>query len=173
MWKGWQIRFIKTCAGLQTEYHHKHNLNHTKAHIYTTEQLTTWFATNSCLSHDLLLQKMILDWPKPWSLVSIVVGNAAPYSRYLPSTTPGYLAAAQAGITWPTGQLFTLLHGATSLSHHTAQLFSTNTFSANAFSLNVLSTFTATYSQSIVNTNNFFTYFYQRIQLSRKWHRIY
>ena len=43
-----------------------------------------------------------------------------------------------------------------------AQLFSSNTFSANAFSLNVSSTFTAIYSQSIVNTNNFFTYFYQR-----------
>ena len=40
-----------------------------------------------------------------------------------------------------------------------AQLFSTNSFSANAFSLNVLSTFTAIYSQSIVNTNNFFTFF--------------
>ena len=38
-----------------------------------------------------------------------------------------------------------------------AQLFSTN-----AFGLNVLSTFTAIYSQSIVNTNNIFTYFYQR-----------
>ena len=38
-------------------------------------------------------------------------------------------------------------------------------FSANAFSLNVLSTFTAIYSQSNVNTNNFFTYFYQRKQI--------
>ena len=44
-----------------------------------------------------------------------------------------------------------------------AQLFSTN-----AFSHDVLSTFTAIYSQSIVNTNNFFTYFYQRKQKSRK-----
>ena len=41
-------------------------------------------------------------------------------------------------------------------------------FSANAFSLNVLSTLTATYSQSIANTNNFFTYIYQRKQISRK-----
>ena len=40
-----------------------------------------------------------------------------------------------------------------------AQLFSTN-----AFSLNVLSTFTAIYSQSIVNTNNFFTYFIKEIK---------
>ena len=44
-----------------------------------------------------------------------------------------------------------------------AQLFSTN-----AVSLDVLSTFTVIYSQSIVNTNNFFTYFYQRKQISRK-----
>ena len=51
--------------------------------------------------------------------------------------------------------------------------FSTNAFSANAVSLNVLSTFTAIYSQSIVNTNNFFTYFYQRKQISPEWHRIY
>ena len=34
-------------------------------------------------------------------------------------------------------------------------------FSANTFSLNVLPSFTAIYSQSIINTNNFFTYFYQ------------
>ena len=34
--------------------------------------------------------------------------------------------------------------------------------------LNVLSTFTANYSQSIVSTNNFFTYFYQRKQISRE-----
>ena len=33
-----------------------------------------------------------------------------------------------------------------------AQLFSTSAFSAYAFSLNVLTTFTAIYSQSIVNT---------------------
>ena len=38
-----------------------------------------------------------------------------------------------------------------------AQLFRTNAFSANTFSLNVLPSFTAIYSQSIVNTNNFFT----------------
>ena len=44
-----------------------------------------------------------------------------------------------------------------------AQLFSTN-----AFSLNILTTFTAVYSQSIVNTNNFFKDFYQRKQLSRE-----
>ena len=49
-----------------------------------------------------------------------------------------------------------------------AQLFSTNAFSANTFSLNVLPCFTAIYSQSIVSTNNFFTYFYQRKQISRK-----
>ena len=49
-----------------------------------------------------------------------------------------------------------------------AQLFSTNTFS-----LNVLPSFTAIYSQTIVNTKNFFTYFYQRKQISRKLHRIY
>ena len=54
-----------------------------------------------------------------------------------------------------------------------AQLFSTNAFSANTFSLDVLSTFTSIYSQSIVNTNNFFTYFYQRKQISRKLDRIY
>ena len=53
-----------------------------------------------------------------------------------------------------------------------AQLFSTYAFNANKFSLNVLSTFTAIYSHSIVNTNNFFAYFYQRKQISRKWHRI-
>ena len=40
-----------------------------------------------------------------------------------------------------------------------AQLFSTNAFSANVVSLNAVSTYTAIYSQSIVNTNNFFTYF--------------
>ena len=50
-----------------------------------------------------------------------------------------------------------------------AQLFSTNAFSVNKFSLNVLSTSTAIYSQSIVNTNIFFTYFCQRKQTSRKW----
>ena len=55
----------------------------------------------------------------------------------------------------------------------TAQLFSTNAFSANTFSINVLPSFTAIYSQSIVNTNNFFTYFYQRKQISRKLHWIY
>ena len=49
-----------------------------------------------------------------------------------------------------------------------AQLFNTN-----AFSLNILSTFTAIHSQSIVNTNNFFTYFYQRKQISRKLRWIY
>ena len=38
------------------------------------------------------------------------------------------------------------------------QLLSTNAFSANTFNLNVLPSFTAIYSQSIVNTNNFFTY---------------
>ena len=47
-----------------------------------------------------------------------------------------------------------------------AQLFSTNALSANAFSLNVLITFTAIYSQSIVNTNNFFTYLNQRKPIS-------
>ena len=50
----------------------------------------------------------------------------------------------------------------------TAQLFSTNAFSTNTFSLNVLSSFTAIYSQSIMNTNNFFVYFYQRKQVSRE-----
>ena len=54
-----------------------------------------------------------------------------------------------------------------------AQLFSTNVFSANTFCLNILSTFTAIYLQSIVNTNNFSTGIYQRKQISRKWHRIY
>ena len=54
-----------------------------------------------------------------------------------------------------------------------AQLFDTNAFSANTFSLNVLRSFTATYSQSIVNTNNFYIYFYQRKQISRNWHRLY
>ena len=53
------------------------------------------------------------------------------------------------------------------------QLFNTNAFSANKFSLNVLTSFTAIYSQSIVNTNNFVSYFYQRRQISRKGHRIY
>ena len=53
------------------------------------------------------------------------------------------------------------------LNRPTAQLFSTNAFSAKAVGLNVLSTFTAIYSQSIVNTNNFFAYFYQRKQISR------
>ena len=43
-----------------------------------------------------------------------------------------------------------------------AQLFSINAFSANTICLNVLSTFTAIYSQSIVNTNNFFIYFYKK-----------
>ena len=49
-----------------------------------------------------------------------------------------------------------------------SQLFSTNAFSANTFSLNVLPSFTAIYSQSIVNTSNFITYFFQRKQISRK-----
>ena len=40
-----------------------------------------------------------------------------------------------------------------------AQLISTNAFSVNTFSLNVLSTFTAIYSQSIVNTNTFLKHF--------------
>ena len=53
------------------------------------------------------------------------------------------------------------------------QLFSTNTFSANTFSLNVLPSFTAIYSQSNVDKNNFFTYFYRRKQLSRKLYWIY
>ena len=44
-----------------------------------------------------------------------------------------------------------------------AQLFSTN-----AFSVNVLTTFTAIYSQSIVNTNNFFTDSYQIEQIPQK-----
>ena len=37
--------------------------------------------------------------------------------------------------------------------------FSAKAFSANAFSPNISSTFTANYSQSIVNTNIFFSYF--------------
>ena len=53
------------------------------------------------------------------------------------------------------------------------QLFSTNAFSANTFSLNILTYVTAIYSQSIVNTNNFLTYFYQRKPISGDWHRIY
>ena len=53
------------------------------------------------------------------------------------------------------------------------QLFRTNAFSANTVSLNILPFFTAIHSQSIVNTNNFFTCFYQRKHLSLKWHRIY
>ena len=53
-----------------------------------------------------------------------------------------------------------------------AQLYSTKTFSANAFSLNVLSTSTAIYSQSFVNTNKF-TYFFQRKQISRNRQQIY
>ena len=48
------------------------------------------------------------------------------------------------------------------LSVLSAQLLSTYAFSADTFSLNVLSTLIAIYSQSIVNTNNFFSYFYQR-----------
>ena len=40
--------------------------------------------------------------------------------------------------------------------YKSALLFSTNAFSANAFSLNVLSTFTAIYSQFIVNTKTSF-----------------
>ena len=40
------------------------------------------------------------------------------------------------------------------------QLFRTNAFKANTFILNVLPPFTAIYSQSIVNTSNFFTNFY-------------
>ena len=59
------------------------------------------------------------------------------------------------------------------LLRFTAQLFSTNAISANTLSLNVLSTFTAIYSQSIVNTNNLFTYFYQSKQISLELHRIY
>ena len=50
----------------------------------------------------------------------------------------------------------------------TAQLFSTNAFSANTLSLNVLLTFTAIYLQSIGNTSNFITYFYQSKQISQK-----
>ena len=49
-----------------------------------------------------------------------------------------------------------------------AQLFSTNAFSANTFSLNVLSTFTPIHSQSIVNTDSFFTYFLSKKQIFRK-----
>ena len=41
-----------------------------------------------------------------------------------------------------------------------AQLFSTNALSANTFSLNVSPSFIAIYSQSIVNTKNFFIHFY-------------
>ena len=41
-------------------------------------------------------------------------------------------------------------------------------FSTYTFSLNVLSTSAAIYSQYSVNTNNFFTYFYKREQISRK-----
>ena len=54
-----------------------------------------------------------------------------------------------------------------------AQLFSTNAFSAKKICINALSIFTAIYSQSIVNTNNFFTYFYQRKPKSRKLHWVY
>ena len=39
-----------------------------------------------------------------------------------------------------------------------AQLFSTNAFSANTFSLNDLPSFTAIYSQSIVNTTSLYTF---------------
>ena len=53
------------------------------------------------------------------------------------------------------------------------QLCSSNAFSTNKFCLNVLSTYTAIYSQFIVNTNNFFTCFYQRKQMPRVLHRIY
>ena len=53
-------------------------------------------------------------------------------------------------------------------SFNKAQLFSTNAFSANAFSINVLSTYTVIYSLSIVNKNNFFTYFYQRKHITLK-----
>jgi len=54
-----------------------------------------------------------------------------------------------------------------------SQLLRTNAFSANKFCLNVLSTSTAIYSQSIVKTNNFYTDFFERKQISRKWHWIY
>ena len=54
-----------------------------------------------------------------------------------------------------------------------AQVFSINALSPNAFSLKVLTTFTAIYSQSIVNMSKFFTDSYQRKQISRKGHRIY
>ena len=54
-----------------------------------------------------------------------------------------------------------------------AQLFSTNAFSANKFCHNVLSTFTSIYSQFIVTTNNFFSYFYQRKEIFWKRNRIY
>ena len=58
------------------------------------------------------------------------------------------------------------IHGTNSLRGNMAQLLCTKAFSANTFSLNVLPSFTAIYSQSIVNTNNFFTYFYQRKPIS-------
>ena len=54
-----------------------------------------------------------------------------------------------------------------------AQLFSTNVFGANTFSLNVLSTFIAIYSQSTVNTNNFFTTSIKQKQISWKYLWIY
>ena len=61
------------------------------------------------------------------------------------------------------------IHGEPSVSGNVmAQLFRPNAFSANTFSLSVLLSLTAIYSQSIVNTNNFFTYFYKRNQISRK-----
>ena len=48
------------------------------------------------------------------------------------------------------------------------QLLSTNAFSANACSLNVSSTFTAIHSPFLVNTDNFFTYFFsKRINISK------
>ena len=46
-------------------------------------------------------------------------------------------------------------------------------YGINATSLNVWQSYTAIHSQSIVNMNNFSTYYYLRKQLSRKLHRIY
>ena len=51
--------------------------------------------------------------------------------------------------------------------------FSTHPLSTNKFCLNVLSTSTTIYSQSKENTNNFFTDFHQRKQISRKGLYIY
>ena len=54
--------------------------------------------------------------------------------------------------------------------NHTKVLNLAQLFSTNKLCLNVLSTSTAIYCLSIENRKNFFIVYYQRIEISQKWH---